>query len=134
MLKGADFEAEFFRHTQQHQDFIFPVAVRVHVAFAFQHFDERFEAQIAARRDEIFSAGCGALVKILPGFLVIAGFDKGAANGLFDAHAGGRIALGLAGDTEVGSLHIFAEGKLNARERPFKGKLRGGLAPAQLDD
>src|SRR5437879_3796526 len=108
--------------------------MRVNVAFAFEHFDERFEAQIAARRDEIFFTGSGALVVVVPRFLVIAGFDEGAANGFFDAHASGRITLRVAGDTEVRAFHVLAEGKLDARERTFEGKLRGGLAPAKLDD
>src|SRR5436189_288141 len=82
-------------------DFILAVAVRVNVALAFQHFDKRLEAQIAARRNEIFFTDGEALVVVLPRFLVVAGFTKRSANRLFDAHARGRIPPGLTRDTEV---------------------------------
>ena len=106
----------------------------MNVAFAFQHFDERLEAQIAARRNEIFLPGRQALVVVLPRFLVIPGLTKGAANGLFDAHARGRIPPGLTRDTEVRTLGILSERELDAGKRAFERKLRGGLAPAKLDD
>jgi hypothetical protein len=41
MLEGLDLKAEIIRHMQQHEDFILPVAVRVHQTLTFKHFDER---------------------------------------------------------------------------------------------
>src|SRR5207302_199693 len=134
VLESADFEAELFRNAEEHQDFILAVAVRVNVALAFQHFDKRLEAQIAARRNEIFFTGGEALVVVLPRFLVVAGFAKCAANGLFDAQARGRIPPGLTRDTEVRTLGIFAECQLDAGKSSFERKLRSRLAPAKLDD
>ena len=45
VLEGADLEAEFLGHAQQHQDFVFAIAMRMDVALAFEHFDERIEPQ-----------------------------------------------------------------------------------------
>src|SRR5437879_10685514 len=78
VLKSADLEAELLGNAEEHQDFIFAIAVRVNVAFAFQYFDERLKAQVAARRDEIFFSGSEALVVVLPRFLVIASLAKPA--------------------------------------------------------
>src|SRR6202007_2485972 len=134
VLKGTDFKAKLFRNAQEHQDFILAVAVRMNVALAFQYLDERFEAQIAAWRDETFFSGSGALVVILPSFLVVAGFAKRSANRFFHAHARRGITLGLTGNTEVRTLGIFAECELDAGKRAFERKFRGRLAPAKLDD
>src|SRR5256884_9637384 len=76
------------------QDFVFAVAVRVHVALAFEHFHERLEFQVAARRNEVLFSCCDSLVVIVPGFLVVAGLAERAANGFCYAHARGRIAAG----------------------------------------
>src|SRR2546430_506159 len=104
----------------------------MNVALAFQHFDERFEAQIAARRNEIFFTSGEALVVILPRLLVVPGFTERATNGLFDSHTRGRIPPGLTWDTEIRALGILAQCELDARKRAFERQLRGGLAPAQL--
>src|SRR2546423_14851465 len=106
----------------------------MNVALAFQHFDERFEAQIAARRNEIFFTSGEALVVILPRLLVVPGFTERATNGLFDSHTRGRIPPGLTWDTEIRALGILAQCELDARKRAFERQLRGGLAPAHLDD
>ena len=127
---GADFKAKFLGHAQKHQDFIFAVAVRVHVALALEHFNKRLEFQVAAGRDEIFLARGRAFVVIVPGFLVIAGLAESATNGFLDAHARGRIPSGLAGDAEVRTLGIFAESKLDPGHGALKGKFRCRLAPA----
>jgi len=62
-------KTELLCNAQEHEDFILAVAVRVNVALAIQHFDERLEAQITARRDEILLAGSGTLVVVIPVFL-----------------------------------------------------------------
>src|SRR5229473_10300 len=134
VLKSADFETKFFRDPQEHQNFILAIAVRVHVALAFEHFDERFESQIAARRNEILFAGSGSLVVVLPGFLIVARLAERGANCLFDPHARRRITLGLPWDAEVRTLGIFAERELDAGKRALERQLGRGLAPAQLDD
>ena len=120
VLKGADLEAELLGHAEEHQDFVLAIAMRVHVALAFEHFHERLEFQVAARRNEIFFAGGNALVVVVPGFLVIARLAESAANGFLHAHACGRKAAGLAGNAEIRTLGVFAEGELNAGHRSFK--------------
>src|SRR5579863_6084324 len=132
VLEGADFEAEFLSHAQQHQDFVFAVAMRMYVALTFENFDKRLEAQIAARGHQVLAAGCYALVVGVPGRFVVARFGESAANGFFHAHAGGGIAHGSA-NTEIGALGIFAERKLDAGQRAIEGKLGCGLSPAQFD-
>src|SRR6267154_915972 len=107
--------------------------MRVHIALAFENFNERLEPQIAARRCRVFVAARDALVVGVPGRFVIAGFGERAANGFFHAHARGGIARGSAG-AEIGALGIFAQSELDARQRAFKGELGGGLTPTQLDD
>src|SRR6266850_2867636 len=134
VLKSADFEAELFRDPQEHQNLILAIAVRVHVALAFEHFDERLESQIAARRNEILFAGSGTLVVVFPGFLIVARFAERAANCLFNAHARRRITLGLPWDAEIRTLRVFAERELDAGKRALERQLGRGLAPAQLDD
>ena len=114
MLERSDFEAKLFRDAKQHQDFILTVAVRVHVAFSFQHFDKRFEAQIAARRDKVFFASSNALVVLIPRFLVIPRFAERPANRFFDSHARGGIPPGLSRYAEVRALRIFAQRELDA--------------------
>ena len=106
----------------------------MHVALAFQHFDERIETQIAARRDQIFFASGGALVVDVPRGFVVAGFGERAADGFFDAHARGGITRRSAASTEVRVLGIFAESELDAGQGAFERELRGGLAPAEFDD
>src|SRR5204863_10147293 len=97
-------------------------------------FDKRLEAQIAARRNEILFTGGEALIVLIPGLLVVAGFTKRSANRLFDAHARGRIPPGLTRDTEVRTLGIFSECELDAGKSSFERKLRSRLAPAKLHD
>src|SRR6266849_5158135 len=134
MLESPDLEPELLCHAQQHEDFVFAVAMRVHVALAFQNFDERVEAEIAARRNEIFFSRGSAFVVAVPGFLVVAGFRKSSADRFFNTHPRHRIAPRLAGDAEIRALGVFAKRKLNAGKRAFERELRGWLAPAKLDD
>src|SRR5215475_12284488 len=42
MLESSNLESEFLGHTEKHDNFVFAIAVRVNVAFAFEDFDERF--------------------------------------------------------------------------------------------
>ena len=123
VLKGANFEAEFLGHSEKHEDFVFAVAMRVHVALAFEYFDKGLEFQIAARRNEIFFARGNALVVIVPSLLVIAGLAERGTNGFFDAHASGGITPRLAGNAEVGALGVLTEGELDAGHSAFKRKL-----------
>src|SRR5258705_11921483 len=127
-------ETELLGYAQEHEDFIFAVAVRVDVPFTFEHFHQGVELQIAARRNRIFLAGRDTLVVVVPGFFVVAGFGEGAADGLFHAHARGGVALRRAADAEIRTFRIFAESKLDTGERAFKGESRGGLSPTKLDD
>ncbi len=90
VLEGADFEAEFIRDANEHQDFIGAIAVGVDVALAFEDFNERIEADVAARRNEILFAGCVALVVIVPLLLVFARFDERLADDFFDAQPAWR--------------------------------------------
>ena len=101
MLQGADLKAKFLGYAQEHEDFVFAIAVGVDIPLSFQHLDERFEPQIAARRNQIFLAGGDTLVVIRPGALVIERFRKGAPDGFFHAHARGGIAFGLPRNAEV---------------------------------
>ena len=133
VLESSHFKTEFLGHTEQHQNFVFTVAVRVHVAFPFQYFDQRIQTQVTARRNEIFFSAGSSLVVVIPFAFVIARFGEGGANGFFHAHARRGIALFLAADTEVGTLGIFAESKLDARHCAFERQSRGWGAPAQLD-
>ena len=98
----------------------------MNVALAFQHFDERFEAQIAARRNEIFFTSGEALVVILPRLLVVPSFTERATNGLFDSQTRGRIPPGLTWDTEIRALGILAQCELDARKRASNGNFAAG--------
>src|SRR5882757_7436918 len=109
-------ETELLGYAQEHEDFIFAVAVRVDVPFTFEHFHQGVELQIAARRNRILLAGRDTLVVVVPGFFVVAGLGEGAADG------------------EIRTFRIFAESKLYTRERAFKGEFRGGLSPTKFDD
>ena len=134
MLESTNFAAEFFRDAEKHKDFVLTVAMGVDVAPAFENFDQRIKAKIAARRDQIFFTRGNAFFIIIPGFLVIARFHESTADGLFDAHARGGIPFGLPRNAEVGAFGVFAESELDARERAFEGEPRRGLAPAEFDD
>src|SRR6267378_3404250 len=133
MLESTDFETKLVGDSKKHQDFILAVAVRMDVAFAFEHFHERIEAQVAARGDEVFFSGRNAFVVFIPHFLVVARFGERSANCLFHAHARSGIPLGLAGHTEVRTLGIFTQSELDSRQCAFERQSRGRLAPAELD-
>ena len=90
VLQRADLESEVVGHAQQHQDFIGPIAMRMHVALAFQHFHQGLQLQIAARRDRLLVAIQFGLV-IAPFFLVGARLGKGFPDDVLHAHAGGGI-------------------------------------------
>src|SRR4029077_17627001 len=134
MLESADLEAEFLRHAEQHQNFVFAIAMRMDVALAFEYFDKWIEPKITAGRDRFLIAGGNALVVVVPRFLVVSSLGESGTYRFFDAHAGSGIARRRSWNAEVGTLGILTKRKLDAGKRAFEGKLRGGLAPTEFDD
>src|SRR6202011_2755329 len=132
VLEGAHLEAEFLGDAEQHKDFVFTVAMRVHVTLTLEDFDKRLEAQIAARRNQVFPAACYALVVGIPRRFVVARFSEGGTNGFLYAHARDGITHSSS-DTEIGALGIFSESKFDAGQCTLERELRRGLAPAKLD-
>ena len=51
VLKSFDLKTEFIRDVDEHHNFIGAITMRVNVAFAFEHFDQRIELQVTPRRD-----------------------------------------------------------------------------------
>src|SRR5262249_2665891 len=133
VLEGADFEAEFLGDTKKHENFVFAIAVGVDVALAFENFDKRIEAKVAARRRQILFAGSDFLIVGVPRVFVVARFGEGAANGFFHTHAGSGIAALTAGDREIRALGVFAESEFDSGYSAFERKLLRRLAPAQFD-
>src|SRR6266566_2016861 len=104
------------------------------VALAFQDLDERFEAKVAARRDEVLLACSGAAAVVLPHFLLVARFGESCADRLFDAHARGRVPRRLAEAAEIRALGVLSESEFDSRHRALEGQFFRGLAPAQLNN
>src|SRR6267142_1511943 len=100
---------------------------------AFENLNEWIEPQIAAWRDQILLSRSNLLVVAVPRVLVIARFGERSANCFFNSHSGGGIATLAPGNGKIGTLGIFTQGELDARERAFERKLRSGLSPAQLN-
>ena len=53
VLEGVDLEPELVGDADQHEDLVGAIAVRVHLEIAVQNVDERFEPQVAPRRDRV---------------------------------------------------------------------------------
>ena len=108
----------------------------MHQALAFQHFDQRFQFQIAARRDGGLALGGLGLV-VVPGLLICFGVGEGFADHILDAHAGGGIAadsvLTRPAVRVAGALRIFAEGELDAGLGAFEDHVVRVFAPAHFE-
>jgi hypothetical protein len=50
-------KSEFFLQTQNRQNIVVPVRVKMHDAFAVERFDERFHRQIARRQFRFIVSG-----------------------------------------------------------------------------
>ena len=57
VLQRLDLEAHLVGESQQHQDLVGAVAVRVHETLALEDLHERLELQIARRRDDVLAGG-----------------------------------------------------------------------------
>src|SRR4029079_15217724 len=131
VLERSDFKTKLVREIDQHQDLAGDVAVRVYVAFAFENLDERFELQIATRRDQVLVVLRRRTI-FIPRSLVITRARERIANRLFNTHA--RVWITARDARLVGrprALHVFAERKLYPRHRSWKQKLT--RRPAILD-
>ena len=140
VLKRADLEAHFVRHPNQHENFVGTVTVRVNVAFAFQHFHQRFEPQIFARRNGVFAFRDFFVVQFPLGLVGLC-FQEALANHFFHAHARTWIAAlwgrprgskTLCGITLP--FWIFAECEFDTGRGALKNHFLRRLAPAQLDN
>ncbi len=130
VLKGADLEAELFGDTKKHEDFVFAITMRVNVAFAFEDFDQRVEAKVAAKRQKIFLTCRDFFVVRVPSVFIVASLGESRADGFFDAHSRCGITLFAAGNGEIRTLGILAECELDSGKSAFEGEFCGRLAPA----
>src|SRR6185369_1833184 len=129
VLERFDFEAKLVSQADEHQDLAGDVAVRVHVAFAFEDFDERLELQISARRNEVLVL-LRSLAILIPRALVIARACERIANHFLNAHARVWITALNAGQIRrTGTLYVFTKRKLDPRYRARKKKLARRPAP-----
>jgi hypothetical protein len=56
VLEGSDLKTKLVGDIYQHQNFVSTIAVRVNETLSLQNFDQRFELQIASRRNLVFLA------------------------------------------------------------------------------
>ena len=123
VLERRDLEAHLVGEANEHQDLVGAVAVRVDEALALEHFDERVELQIAARREHVL-AGLLLRLVVLPLLAIGLGAREGVADDVLDALARrrkplrvGRRLAALAGD-------VLAEGELDAGQRALEDRDR----------
>src|SRR5205809_8017834 len=101
------------------------------VALAFQDLDERFEAKVAARRDEVLLACSGAAAVVLPHFLEVARFGESCADRLFVAHARGRVPRRLAVAADIPPPGVLSASEFDCRHRSPAWQFFRALPPAQ---
>src|SRR5205823_5430995 len=120
VLERLDLEAESVRDTEQHQDFVGPVAVAVNLDVALEDVGEGFEPQVPARLGCLLAGLLrgGVLVPLLA---VLLGLGEGADVDGLDAEARVREAA-------VRALHVLAEGELYAARAIRDGQLPAGPA------
>ena len=124
VLQRRDAEADFLGQPQQHQDLVGAIAVRVDQAPALEHLHQRFELQVAPRRNRgrvlLLACGIGG-----PLGLVRPGPRERVANHELHAHAAGRIAARSLLAELPHVLRVLAQRELDARQRAGKAELVG---------
>src|ERR1043166_9411415 len=134
VLKSSDLETKLVSQIEEHQDLAGDVAMRVNVTFAFEHFDKRFELQIASRRHQVLVFRRLRAI-LVPLAFVITRANERVANRFFHAHACVWIAPLNAGKIRCArSFYILAERELDARHRARKNKLTRRTSIFNLHD
>ena len=130
VLEGGDLEAHLLGDPDHHQDLVGAVAVRVDEPLAFEDLDQRFELQVAARRERVGVGGLGLLV-VLPGLLIRLGARERVADHVLDALPRDRVAA-RPGDLRLRDvLRVLAEGELDAGHRPLENQVAARLFSPQ---
>ena len=91
MLERANLETEFVGDTDEHQDFVSAVTVRMDIALSLQYFNQGFKLFIFARRDEGLFARRFSAIVIVPLFFVLTSFDERFTNRFFDSQSSRRV-------------------------------------------
>ena len=117
----------------KHQDFIGAVAVRVDEALALEHFDERIQLEIPARREHVL-AGFLFGVVVLPLLAIGLGASEGVADDVFHSLARGRKPLGVGLRLSTLACDVLAKGELDTGKRTLEDEIASACLPVpQLD-
>src|SRR4051794_21974829 len=100
---------------------------------AFEHFNERFQLEVAPGRDQILVSFCERRAILLPRPLIIASADERVANHLLNAHPCSGVAACLALWIKAGSFGVFTKGKLDSRRCAREDEVLDSAAIFQLD-
>src|SRR6476620_8343005 len=140
MLQCANLEAHLVGHSDEHQNLVRPIAMRVYIALAFENFDQRLQPQVFSRSDRMLSTRHPQAVSP-PIRLVVLSLHKTLPDDLFNAHA--RPWVAALGWPRRGKhcwwrvslpFRIFAKCEFDPRLGTGKQHLLCRLAPTQLDD
>src|SRR6266850_6802314 len=95
----------------------------MHVAFAFEHFNQRLQLQVATGRYQVlFTMGYGSSI-LVPGLLVVARSREGITNHFLHPHACVWItSLDTRLVRRARALWIFSQSKLDPWHRAGKKK------------